>query len=89
MTGAELITMSIIYIVYTLSVFLVGVFFGAVFTVAHVHNRFNKIHDEMARKLLAPPPITKGDEWKDKSKEDEQWLRDQLDGNDNKDKEKE
>lgn len=92
MTGIE-ISSILLYIVYTGVIFLVGMLVGAMFTAAHFARQMNRAHDEIARKLLAPP-ISEGDEWKrlqnrdtiDKLNEEEKWLRRRLDKDDNKEK---
>ncbi len=81
----------LLYIVYTLFVFALGVFIGALCISAYFSRKMHEISDEMARRLLAPPPFGEGDEWKkkkqnkdtrDKLNEDEKWLRRRLDKDD-------
>lgn len=77
MTGIEMSSI-LLCIVYTFVVFSIGVLIGGLAVSAYISRKMHEINDQMARKLLAPPPPD-GDEWKQKV-EDEKWMREQIDG---------
>jgi len=88
MTPGEVASVGVLYILYTIFVMFIGMFFGATLMASYFTRQMHRIHNELTQKLLAPPPLEKGDEWK-KNAEDEAWLRKQLDNEKDNDENKE
>lgn len=93
MTG-EMTALTILYVVYTFGILIVGMILGAFFMAVHIGKALDKAYSNATRKLLASPPLS-GDEWKNKDSiidipetEDEKWLRRRLDKEDDKNKDK-
>ena len=87
MTGAELLTWVLFLVSHSVALFI-GMVIGAVFMAAYITNGLKKMHgaiEDKIRKITEEPT----EDWKkgqQKETEEEKWLRRQLDGEDNKEK---
>lgn len=91
---SEIVALTILYAAYTFGILIVGMLLGAFLMAAHIGKALDKACSDATRKLRASPPLS-GDEWKGEDSitdipetEDEKWLRDRLDGESDKNKDR-